>query len=380
MLKISKITNIFIWYVQKMTHFDPNKPFDLPSLPYAQDFETKEILKLVAEATEELGRLNGMMNLLPNRDLLLKPLMINEALQSSEIENIHTTTMKVLQEEIAKWETASGAEKEVLHYREALMYGHDFLIKWNPMYTNFIEEIQKCIEPNKAGIRKNADTVISKKENGQLIPIYTPPQGEKHLRDLLHNLDQFINDHNDTIHPLIKAGVIHYQFECIHPFMDGNGRTGRILIILYLIFTKKLWYPILFLSQYINKNKSDYYKIFQKAHETNDITDMIIFILKWIKTQSIGTSAIIQKIQELMHEWEWYIRDHHIKISLDITKFLASNPFVNITMTAKYLSIARQTAATYLKSLSEWSTPMLKSMKSGRDTLYFSPKFISLLS
>ena len=148
------------------------------------------------------------------------------------------------------------------------------------MYTNFIEEIQKRIEPNKPGIRKNADTVISKKENGKLIPIYTPPHGEKNLRNHLHNLDEFINNHKDKIHPLIKAGILHYQFECIHPFMDGNGRTGRILIILYLIFTKKLKYPILFLSQYINKNKSEYYKIFQKAHETNDITNMIIFILK----------------------------------------------------------------------------------------------------
>lgn len=360
--------------------FDQTKPFNLPKLPYAQDFETKEILKLVADATEELGRLNWMMKILPNRDLLLKPLLINESLQSSEIENIHTTTIKVLQEEIAKGENISGAEKEVLHYREALMYWYNFLVKWNPVYTNFITDIQKRIEPNKSGVRKNNDTVISKIENGKTTPIYTPPQWEKVLRDYLQNLDDFINDTKDDIHPLIKAGIIHYQFECIHPFMDGNGRTWRILVILYLIFTEKLEYPILFLSKYINKNKAQYYKIFQKAHETNDITDMIKFILNWIIIQSLSTSITIQKIQNLMLERDIYIKDHHLKIPADITKFLASNPFVNITMTAKYLWISRQTTSIYLKNLSTWANPMLKSIKSGRDTLYYNPKFISLLS
>lgn len=360
--------------------FDPSKPFDLPLLPHDHDYETKEILRLVADGTEALGRLNGMMNLLPNRDLLLKPLLINEALQSSEIENIYTTTVKVLQDEISKWTNISWAEKEVLHYREALTYGYDFLKTWNPIYTKFIEDVQARIEPNKSGVRKNTDTVICKHENGKDIPIYTPPQWERVLRNYLQNLDDFMNNHEDWLHPLIKAWIIHYQFECIHQFMDGNGRTGRILIILYLVLAGKLTYPALFLSQYINKHKSAYYQIFQKAHKTHDIEPMIKFILVWIATQALTTCITIQHIQELMITQEQYITDHHLKVPLDIIKLLASSPFINITMTAKYLDISRQTASIYLKSLSSWDTPLLKSIKSGRDVLYYSPAFISLLS
>ena len=360
--------------------FDPTQPYPLPLLPHGHDVETKEILKLVAQATEELGRLNGMMRLLPNRDLLLKPLLINEALQSSEIEHIHTTTIKVLQEEISKWSDISWAEKEVLHYREALMYGYNFLIQWNPIYTNFICDIQKIIEPMNAGIRKNIDTVIAREENNTMIPIYTPPQWEQTLRDYLHNLEVYINTHDDGLHPLIKSAIIHYQFECIHPFMDGNWRTGRILILLYLISTQKLEYPILFLSKYINRHKKDYYALFQKTHSTNNLTDMIAFILRGITEQALQTSIIIQDIQILMKQREQYIKTTKLKIPLEITNLIASSPFVNITITAKYLGVARQTAATYLKQLSEHEQPILHNIKVGREMLYYSPEFIKLLS
>lgn len=232
----------------------------------------------------------------------------------------------------------------------------------------------------KSGIRKNTDTVIAKEEDGILIPIYTPPQGEQKLRNYLHNLDEYINNSNDDIHPLIKAGIIHYQFECIHPFIDGNGRTGRILILLYLISTNKLEYPILFLSKYINKNKKEYYEIFQKTHASNNPNDMIIFILKGIKTQALQTSLSIQKIQNLILSWENNVTKTKMKIPLAIMKFLGSNPFVNITMTAKHLGIARQTAATYLKEMADEKCNILKHIKVGREMLYYSPEFIKLLS
>ena len=231
------------------------------------DLKTSRILESLNEASRALAELKGFASSIPNQHILINAITINEAKDSSAIENIVTT-----HDSIYKVLTQSGfkeaAAKEVVDYRSVIWHGYEIINEKGFISTNILVEIQAIIEPNKTGIRKTSGTNLVNSITDKVI--YTPPQQESEIRDLLKNLEDYINNFDDGIDPLIKMALIHYQFESIHPFYDGNGRTGRILNDLYLVLNKLIDSPILYLSNYINKNKSDYYKLFNEFRENNN--------------------------------------------------------------------------------------------------------------
>lgn len=346
----------------------------LPLLPGKFDYQNTAFLKKAISTSQSLAKLNGLILLLPDANLLISPLLTQESVASSAIENINTTTIKVLQAQALGKKMITWPEKEVIHYREALMHGYNLIQKNGVLHTNFLVELQKIIEPSKYGIRKTTGTVIA---NSEWKILYTPPEGEKVIRDILSNLEKFINL-DDGIEPLIKTGVIHYQFESIHPFHDGNGRTGRLLMILYLILTKKLDYPILFLSDYIHKNSNKYYQVLHQTHKTDDYTQIILFMLDAIEYQAKATQERIINIKKLMDKTQEKIQT---KTHLDYhrcTKVLFSHPFISSGEFGKALKITRQTAAQYIKQLEKIRVIEIK--KVWKTNLVFMPEFIKLLS
>lgn len=348
--------------------FDPKIPFDIPLLPTNFNFDQVDILKLALRANSALSKLNWLILVLPNPQLLLKPLLSKESVESSAIENIFTTTQELLKAETIDKNKVKWPEKEVISYKQALLYGFEFIQNHWFVHTNMICDIWNIVE-SKWWIRKLPGTVIA---NSIWETIYTPPVWEENIRNFLKNLEDFINNSNDKIDPLIKAWLIHYQFESIHPFYDGNGRTGRILVVLYLVLTKKLDYPILFLSEYINKNKTEYYKTLNKTSKTWDYKDIILFFLNAIEKQSNLTAEKIIKINNLITKLKEKINDEKL------IKFLFSNPYISIKYMSENMNITRQTASKYIKNLQKlW---VLKEIEYGKTKLYYNSDFIKILS
>ena len=339
------------------------------------DLKTPRILESLNEASRSLAELKGFANPIPNQYILINAITINEAKDSSEIENIvttHDSIYKVLTESGFKDESA----KEVVDYRSAIWRGYEIIKEKEFISTNILVELQGMIEHNKAGIRKNPGTKLINSKTGEVI--YTPPQDEKEIRDLLKNLEDYINE-NDDVDPLIKMALIHYQFESIHPFYDGNGRTGRILNVLYLVLNNLLDSPILYLSNYINKNKDEYYRLFTEFRENSNYEDWIIYILKGIEETSKNTIELIKLIQE---EMEAYKQDFITKLPKIYSEELLDSLFYEVYTRINYIEerchVTRQTAATYLNSLVE--AGLLEFEKIGRESIYKNTRLINLLS
>ncbi|MCH2189045.1 Fic family protein [Candidatus Gracilibacteria bacterium] len=346
---------------------------DLPLLPGKFNYNKVEFLKLAIKATGELEKLNGLMHLIPNKNILISPLLIKESVESSAIENINTTTIKVLQSKALGNDKALGPEKEVLHYHNAILQGFDQLKKYNGIGYNFLVQLQSIIEPNKTGVRKLPGTVIA---NGLGEVLYTPPSGKENIDLLLKNLEDFINNFDDDIDALVKMPVIHYQFESIHPFYDGNGRTGRILNVLYLVLTKKLDFPVLFLSEYINKTKSTYYGLLNKTTQYGDYSDFIIYLLEGIIHQANDTGKKILKIKKLMKNTESQIS--HLNMDYyKLTILLFSEPFLTLHKMQTELGIGKRTVIRYIQKLEE--NNIVSSLKVGKNKLIYIPEFIQLL-
>jgi len=267
----------------------------LPMLPPTVELETKAVLKRLAQANRALAELKGYADTIPNKHILINAVMINEAKDSSAIENI-ITTHDDLYRAISDGKGASLAAKEVVSYRAALWRGFE-LVKINRLLTtNMIIEIQSFIEENQAGIRKLPGTVLRNDRTGEIV--YTPPSGETEIRDLLSNLEKYINDDDQEIDPLVKLAVIHYQFESVHPFYDGNGRTGRIINVLYLVLKSLIDSPILYLSRYIIKNKSEYYRLLQEIRTQGNWDEWIVYILNGIEETAKDTLSLVKKIND----------------------------------------------------------------------------------
>lgn len=339
------------------------------------DLKTPRILESLNEASRSLAELKGFANSIPNQYILINAITINEAKDSSEIENIvttHDSIYKVLTESGFKDESA----KEVVDYRSAIWRGYEIIKEKEFISTNILVELQGMIEHNKAGIRKNPGTKLINSKTGEVI--YTPPQDEKEIRDLLKNLEDYINE-NDDVDPLIKMALIHYQFESIHPFYDGNGRTGRILNVLYLVLNNLLDSPILYLSNYINKNKDEYYRLFTEFRENSNYEDWIIYILKGIEETSKNTIELIKLIQE---EMEAYKQDFITKLPKIYSEELLDSLFYEVYTRINYIEerchVTRQTAATYLNGLVE--AGLLEFEKIGRESIYKNTRLINLLS
>lgn len=349
----------------------------LEMLPYKNiNLKTNKILEQLTLSSRALAELKGYANTIPNMHILTNAVTINEAKDSSAIENIVTThddIYKVLTESGYKEENA----KEVVDYRNAIWLGHEQIKQDNYINTNTIVKIQGTIEHNNAGIRKLPGTELKNSITGETI--YTPPQNEHEIREYLKNLEDFINNSEDGIDPLIKVCLIHYQFESIHPFYDGNGRTGRILNILYLVLNKLIDSPILYLSKYINKTKQEYYKLFKEVRDNNNFEDWILYILKGIEITSKETIKLIEKIQTEMKEYKEEFRSKLPKIySKELLESLFYEVYTKISYIEKACDVTRITAASYLNQLEEIG--LLESEKIGRDKVYKNTRLIKLLS
>lgn len=340
------------------------------------NLKTSRILETLNDASRSLAELKGFANSIPNQHILINAITINEAKDSSAIENIvttHDSIYKVLTESGFKDEAA----KEVVDYRSAIWRGYEIIKEKGFISTNMLVELQSMIEHNNAGIRKTPGTNLQNSRTGEII--YTPPQEENEIRNLLKNLEDYINDKEDEVDPLIKMALIHYQFESIHPFYDGNGRTGRILNVLYLVLNNLLDSPILYLSNYINNNKSEYYKLFNSFREENNYEDWIVYILKGIEETSKNTIELIKLIQNEMSSYKEEFMNKLPKIYSDeLLDSLFYEVYTRINYIEEKCGVTRQTAATYLNQLTQ--AGLLEYEKVGRESIYKNTRLIELLS
>jgi len=325
-----------------MQEYIPNK------LPLQQDIETKEILKKAILANSALAKLNGVSKIIPNSNILINSLALQEAKDSSEIENIITTHDELYKASL-DIKNMSHATKEVQNYKNALLKGFHLVNENKLLLKRNIVEIQKELEQNEAGIRRQSGTNLKNAKTGEVI--FTPPQNFEDIEKLLINLEQYINEPND-IDPLINMAIIHFQFETIHPFYDGNGRTGRIINILYLILNDLLDIPILYLSNYIIKHKADYYRLLQEVRTKDNWDEWVLYMLDGIEQTSKETVLLINDISTLMQNTKQNIHKNLPKIySKDLIEILFSHPYTKIDFLVDGLGLTRQTASKHLKEL-----------------------------
>lgn len=350
---------------------------DLVFLPPKIELETKKVLKKAIKANKELAKLKGYCLKLPNTSILLNSMILNEAIASSEIENIITTHDKLFTALVSENYKIDPSTKEVLNYRQAVWKGYKLINKNKLLTTNIIIDIQETLEKNKAGIRKLPGTVIKNISTDEIL--FTPPDNEKTILHLLKNLENYINIDEDNIDPLIKMAVIHYQFESIHPFYDGNGRTGRIINILYLILKDLLDEPILYLSKYIIKNKNYYYKYLQELRSKNNWEDYILFILDAVEKTSIESVEIIESILKLLNETIAFSKKNLPKgvYSRELIEAIFLQPYTKVEFLVEKGIGERRTAGKYLKELEKIG--VLESFKLWKENIYINTKLFNLL-
>ncbi|MBS1258946.1 MAG: Protein adenylyltransferase SoFic [Candidatus Scalindua arabica] len=325
--------------------FDPKKPYyDLPLLPPKQALESIELYKALVPASEALATLSATAEHLPNQAALYQSVILLEAKASSEIEQVLTTDGKLFGSELPE-KAIDPMTKEVLRYSEAIRHG---LKARRPLCTTIMEEICSIIRDKPVKVRKVPGTALERA--GQII--YTPPDREKLLRDLLDNLFIWMNN-KDQIHPIIKAAIAHYQFESIHPFTDGNGRTGRIMVVLYLVEQKLLNAPVLFLSGEILIDRNTYYSLLQSTHESNDFFPYLIWFVKLIHRASLQSTIRANKVRIAMQNVKNKIRelDAHM-YSQDLVNILFRGPIIFANHLVDHgVTGSVSTAHTYLKKL-----------------------------
>ncbi len=336
-------------------------------LPLTIDIETKTILKASLRANEKLAELKGLLRILPNPTVILNAITLREAKESSEIENIVTTYDEIYRE-MTSAQVVHANAKEVLNYRRAIMEGYRLVKEKKLISTNMLIQIHAYIEPSNTNLRTSMGTVIQNSKTKEII--HTPPQSKEEVLQYMRELEIFINDDSDNVDALIKMAVLHLQFEMIHPFYDGNGRTGRILNILYLILKNKLDFPILYLSKYIIDTKDQYYQFLQAANQKESaIADFILYILKGIEVTSEETMKLIRAVRESMEEAEKLVKAELPKIySKELIELLYYEFYTKNVYLCEELSISRNTADKYLKQLE--SVGLLEGQIVGRDKLY----------
>lgn len=344
--------------------------------PQREKIETLNILREVNKATAALAELKGIANTIPNQSMLLNAIVLQEAKGSSEIENIITTQDELYKALTINNSTISPGTKEVVNYRKAIFKGFDLIKKQGFLRLNDVIEIQNVLIENNAGIRSMPGTVLKNDATGEVI--YTPPQDKNEILDLLSNFVEHFNDNKDDIAPLINLAVLHHQFESIHPFYDGNGRTGRILNILYLIINNLIDLPILYLSRYIIENKSDYYRLLNQTNRLGEWEEWILFMLKAVETTSIQTIEKINTIKNLLEGTIGKVQANAPKIyKKELVELLFEQPYSKIEFVVNKLKVERKAASRYLKELEKIG--ILESQKVGRETLYINKELIEAL-
>ncbi|NQT60472.1 MAG: Fic family protein [Bacteroidetes bacterium] len=348
----------------------------LPFLPPKENIEKLEILRKAIKANTALARLNGYCSTIPNENILLDAIILKEAKASSEIENIITTHDKIYQAMLKRDNKYDTATKEVLNYREATWKGYKLICENNILTTKTIVQIQETLEKNKAGIRKLSGTTLMNDTTGEII--YIPPDDERTIRDLLRNLEEYMNI-DDEIDPLIKLAIIHYQFESIHPFYDGNGRTGRIVNVLYLVLKGLLKSPILYLSSYIIKNKGSYYNYLQNVRDKGNWGNWIMFMLTAVEVTALETLETVRAIKNLMDDTIEICKDKLPKTtySKELIELLFVQPYTKIEFLVKNKIAERRTASKYLTQLEEIG--VLESSNFGKEKIFINKKLYELL-
>ena len=368
--------NVSIAAVRVYMMFEPDRPFnDLPELPPASETETRDILRSCIGARVALAEVKVSGKLIPNKAMLINSIPLLEAQASSAIENIVTTTDRLFRYANRAACQADPATKEALRYRTALSRGVEML-KRRPLSTVMAVEVCRTIKGVDLDIRKTPGTALTNDATGEVI--YTPPEGERVLRTRLANWERYIHE-AEEIDPLIRLAVMHYQFEAIHPFVDGNGRTGRVLNLLYLVDKGLLDIPVLYLSRHIIRNKALYYRYLHEVTARQAWEPWILFILEAVRTTAEWTSAKIHAIRELLDETAAAIRQGMPKLcSLELAELIFVNPYCRISDVVAANIAKRQTAAVYLKALA--AAGLLEEIRAGRENLYINPPLLALLS
>lgn len=356
--------------------------YNIPKLPLDFDFETKAIMRQVTKSNRRLAELKGVALTIPNENILLSSLVLQEALDSSAVENIVTTSDELYRAELdIKGGLTNAATKEVLNYREAMQVGFDMVRRNRLLTLNDIKQIQKTLEHNNAGFRTVPGTKL-KSSKGEVV--YIPPQSGEDVARYMSNLEQYINDPEiHDIDPLIKMAIIHHQFESIHPFYDGNGRTGRIIAILYLVVNDLLDLPILYLSRYITHNKGEYYRLIQRIRDNDpdnaeDWEKWVLFILKGVEETAIETIRLVKSISALMAKYKNILKPLFGKqYKHELLNNLFFHPYTKIEFMERDMSVQRKTAAKYLDTIVS-ETGLLKKQKLGRSNYYINTELMEL--
>ena len=356
--------------------------YSIPSLPLPYDLETKEVLKQLNRANRKLAELKGVAQTIPNERILISSLTLQEAKDSSEVENIVTTQDDLYRAGLdPSHQFINAATKEVLFYREAINEGFRMVRNKDILTLNDIKHVQEILEQNTAGFRTTPGTQLKRENDGAVI--YTPPQDGMAIVRYMSNLEQFINDdHLSQLDPLIKMAIIHHQFESIHPFYDGNGRTGRIINILYLVITGLLDLPILYLSRYITHNKGEYYRLIQAIRDKNtdnaaEWVAWILFMLKGVEVTAEDTISLVKNIGRLMAEYKNVIRpDFGSKYNHELLNGLFYHPYTKIDHVVANMQVSRQTASKYLDRIV--ALGLLKKEKMGKENYYINTRLMNL--
>lgn len=339
----------------------------MQNLPYNINFDDTQVLKALIKVNHRLGELNGAIKLLPNPYVIFNAIALGEAKESSEIENIVTTFDEIFKE--MSYDSSNPASKEVLNYRHAMLRGYELVKQHGFISSNHLIEIHHIVEPNTGNIRQLPGTVIKNTQTGAVL--HTPPQSYDEIVSYLSNLEKYINLYNlEETDAILKMAIIHFQFESIHPFYDGNGRTGRILNVLYLTLAQKLDYPILYLSKYINQNRIRYYEVLNNTQENLDnIKEYLLFMIEGVQQMSEFTLNFIHSFTNKMEEAAQLIKTSCPKIySQELIEHLFFDFYTKNEYLREKLSITRNTASKYLNTLTEHG--FLIEEKVGKTKLY----------
>jgi len=350
--------------------------WNLSPIPYDVDLESKSILKRLPSAHAALAELKGLVYSIPNQEILLNTLAIQEAKDSSAVENSITTHDELYKSDL-EFENFSPAIKEVQNYVSAIKQGFALVENQGLVTNQTILKMQETLEGNNAGFRKIPGTALKNTQTGETI--YLPPQDPAEILDLMSNLERFINEPElSDLDPLVKMALIHFQFESIHPFYDENGRTGRILNLLYLILSGLQKLPILYLSSHIIRNKPDYYRLLQGVRENGDWESWLIYMIDGVEKTARETIKLIEDLKVLMAEMKTLLWDNYKFYSQELLNNLFTHPYTKIEFIVRDMGVSRITAANYLNKLAE--DGVLRKERLGTGNYYVNERFYELLS
>jgi len=354
--------------------FDPSKPFDLPPLPPGGKIRNQDFVDVLLETRTELGELNGLSKTIPNPLLLLSPAVLRESVASSRIENVNTTVENALQMQLFPEAARKPADKEVIRYQDAILWGYNQLGKL-PLSTRIILGLHRRLLPDRSSGFRKTQNAITNISTGEVL--FTPPEAHR-ISSLMGNLEAFVNDNTRELDPLVKCSIAHYQFEAIHPFGDGNGRVGRMLMVLSLIQDGLLSLPILYISGYINKNRSDYYRQLRDVSANGEWKEYVSFMLSGFRAQARESKEIVVKLMTLLAKTKERIRKEHRKIySADLVEALFAEPITTPVSLARRIDVNYRTASRYLTALAKGK--QLEEHRAGKYHLFINKPLLALL-